>query len=65
MHVGGGRGGEKDACVGGEEGRRMHVCKARSYTYGSVVHAWWKTGVRLPEIGGTIHTQSAGHPPRV
>lgn len=25
---------------------------------------WWKTGVRLPEIGGTIHTQSAGHPPR-
>lgn len=27
--------------------------------------SWWKTGVRLPEIGGTIQTQSAGHPPRV
>ena len=25
---------------------------------------WWNTWVRLPEIGGTIHTQSAGHPPR-
>ena len=24
----------------------------------------WKTGVALPEIGGTTHTQSAGHPPR-
>jgi hypothetical protein len=24
----------------------------------------WKTGVVLPDIGGTIHTQSAGQPPR-
>lgn len=26
--------------------------------------SWWKTGVRLPERGGTIQAQSAGHPPR-
>lgn len=24
---------------------------------------WWKTGVTEPEMGGTIHTQSAGQPP--
>ena len=24
---------------------------------------WWKTGVALPDIGGTIQTQSAGQPP--
>lgn len=26
--------------------------------------SWWKTGVMLPDMGGTIHTQSAGQPPR-
>ena len=25
---------------------------------------WWNTGVALPDMGGTIHTQSPGHPPR-
>lgn len=25
--------------------------------------SWWKTGVRLPEMGGTIQAQSAGQPP--
>lgn len=25
---------------------------------------WWNTGVTLPDMGGTIHTQSPGHPPR-
>lgn len=26
--------------------------------------SWWNTGVILPDIGGTIQTQSAGQPPR-